>query len=118
MGRCCLPDEVTYDAPRPISVGPATQMSDFCAIRCRTVRRLLQQIDEETATGSDHVPAIVLKRCADVLALPITLLILFFSTKIPHRKSTTKQVRGSRLVGSTAVGPVGVAPPTAAPPAE
>ena len=38
------------------------------------MRKLLEKLDENTATGPDRLPARILKRCADELALPVTLL--------------------------------------------
>ena len=50
------------------------QMSGFLPIRQRHVQRILQNLREDSATGPDELPARILKRCAKVLALPITML--------------------------------------------
>ena len=49
-------------------------MPGFLRLRTRTVKKRLKALDESCGTGPDLLPARVLKKCADVLALPITLL--------------------------------------------
>ena len=46
----------------------------FFLIRSRVVERLLRQLKEDTATGPDLLPSKVLKKCAETLALPISLI--------------------------------------------
>jgi len=50
------------------------QMPGFLRLRVRQVKKILKALDETSGTGPDLLPARVLKRCADALALPITLL--------------------------------------------
>ena len=65
------PSENQYSAPPG---EPREQQQGFLRVRVRTVRKLLKKLDENTATGPDRLPARILKRCADELALPVTLL--------------------------------------------
>ncbi len=46
----------------------------FLRLRVRTVLKLLKVLDEHSGTGPDRLPARILKRCANELALPVTLL--------------------------------------------
>ena len=46
----------------------------FLRLRVRTVLKLLKDLDENSGTGPDRLPARILKRCAAELALPVTLL--------------------------------------------
>ena len=46
----------------------------FLPIRVRSVRKLLQALDEKSGTGPDRLGAYLLKRCMEALAYPITLL--------------------------------------------
>ena len=50
------------------------RMPGSLRLRIRSVKKLLKALDESSGTGPDLLPARVLKKCADVLALPITLL--------------------------------------------
>ena len=50
------------------------QQQGFLRIRVRTLRKLLRSLDEHSGTGPDKLPTRILKRCADELALPVTLL--------------------------------------------
>ena len=47
----------------------------FLPVRHRAVRQQLRKLKEDKATGPDQVSARVLKKCADSLALPLTLII-------------------------------------------
>ena len=58
----------------PLQDPSVEQMPGFCRLRTRTVKKILKALDESSGTGPDLLPARVLKRCADALALPITLL--------------------------------------------
>ena len=46
----------------------------FLRLRVRTVCKILQNLDESAGTGPDLLPARILKRMAEELALPVTLL--------------------------------------------
>ena len=50
-------------------------MSDFLLIRTRWAKRVLKQLDEDSATGPNGLPAKVLKKCAAELATPIARLV-------------------------------------------
>ena len=68
-----LPDgEVNQDTP--LSEFSGEQMPGFLRLRTRTVKKLLKALDESSCTGPDLLPARVLKKCADVLALPIMFM--------------------------------------------
>ncbi len=57
----------------PIEPNPSS-LSGFLRLRVRAVRKILKDLDETSGTGPDALPAIILRRCAGQLALPITLL--------------------------------------------
>ena len=50
------------------------RMPGFLRLRVRDVRKLLKALDEFSGTGPDMLPSRVLKRCAEEIALPVTLL--------------------------------------------
>ena len=52
----------------------SAKMPGFLRLRVRDVKKLLKALDESSGTGPDLLPARVLRRCADALALPVTLL--------------------------------------------
>ena len=47
---------------------------DFIAIRSRKIKRLLDKLDVNSATGPDHIPGCILKMCSKTLCLPLALL--------------------------------------------
>ena len=47
----------------------------FLLIRVRWTRRILNQLDESSATGPDGLPSMVLKYCSKELAFPVTKLL-------------------------------------------
>ena len=51
-----------------------TALNGFLRLRVRSVLKILKALDEDSGTGPDLLPALILRRCADELALPITLL--------------------------------------------
>ena len=53
---------------------PQPHAQGFLRLRVRAVRRILKKLDEHSGTGPDHLPSRILKRCASVLAWPVTLL--------------------------------------------
>ena len=67
-----LPDRV-YNEYSPIQASEVS-LPRFLRIRVRDVRKILRNLDETSGTGPDGLPAIILRRCGDELALPITLL--------------------------------------------
>ena len=90
--KCSLGDNDfrEHNLPDPLQL-PATDPS-FCGVhfRVHTVRRHLSCLDASNATGPDGIPARVLKKCASVLAPPLTSLFsLCFQTGIqpPTRKT-------------------------------
>ena len=70
--KCRLPDpqvnEFSY-----IHQAQAT-LQRFLCIRRRDVLKILKALDVTSATGPDGLPAILLQRCAEELAMPIALL--------------------------------------------
>ena len=67
-----LPPEIV-DSP---FFGMADEDSDvFLAFRSRTCRRFFKQLDATKATGHDKISAAILKRLADELAVPFTLVV-------------------------------------------
>ena len=68
-----LPDPVIDDPS--LDDSPTQQMSSFVLIRERWVRRELRVLREDQATGPDELPARILRRCAAVLARPLTALL-------------------------------------------
>ena len=53
---------------------PDAEFEDFVVLRTRYTEKLLRELDENKATGPDHIPAKVLKEIAKELALPFTIL--------------------------------------------
>ena len=49
-------------------------MDSYFSIRTRAVIKLLATLKEDTATGPDSIPAVILKKCAKVLGLPVAML--------------------------------------------
>ena len=68
-----LPESEVNDYT-PLEEPVSGQMPGFLRLRVRTVKKILKALDETSGTGPDLLPARVLKRCADALALPVTLL--------------------------------------------
>lgn len=56
------------------ALDPADHMSDFHVIRLRTVVRVLRALLVDQSTGPDHLGALVLVKCASVLALPVAII--------------------------------------------
>ena len=67
-----LPDPVDNEFT-PV-LRSSEELAGFMRIRVRTVRKILKGLDESSGTGPDLLPAVILRRCAKVLALPIALL--------------------------------------------
>ena len=53
---------------------PPCTMNDFVPLRCRSTRKILNGLREDQATGPDMIAARVLRRCAEELTYPVTLL--------------------------------------------
>jgi len=72
---------VVSDPSRPacldIPSGPVTStgMRSFKPAYPSEVRRILRKLDDRKATGSDGIPAAVLRRCAPILAPSLSILI-------------------------------------------
>ena len=60
-----------YSAIPSTALGPDV----FLPIRTKDVRRVLQKLKEDSATGPDGVATRVLKNCADGLALPLAIIL-------------------------------------------
>ena len=60
--------------PHTPTISQTCRMSAFNLIRIRWTLRILKQLDPDSATGPDQIPARILKQCAREPALPITLL--------------------------------------------
>ena len=50
-------------------------MPGFFLVRERSARKVLRALREESGTGPDELATKILKKCADVLALPVSLLV-------------------------------------------
>ena len=61
-------------------------MNSLFAIRTRHVVKQLKQINVDTSTGPDHIPAMILKMCANTLSVPLCKLIrtIYFEGKWPE----------------------------------
>eukprot|EP00959_Pyramimonas_sp_CCMP1952_P403700 8459644-Pyramimonas_sp.AAC.1 len=69
-----LPTEVQNefsDLSTPLLASP---LPSFLPLRTHAARRCLQQLKEDSGTGPDLIPAIVLKRCSKALSIPLTRL--------------------------------------------
>ena len=68
-----LPDimENSYSATPSTAFCPNV----FLPIRTKDVRRVLQKLEVDSATGPDGIATRVFKMCADALALPIAILL-------------------------------------------
>lgn len=67
---------------------PPRRLSTIKVRRCK-VRKLLLGLDPSKATGSDKVPALFLKNCADILCIPLTK-IFRLSLKLGYFPSAWK----------------------------
>ena len=67
-----------YALPPPVEdqfvSAPTHQMSQFVAIRVRSVEAELNKLDEKKATGPDRISARILRVLASVIALPLAIL--------------------------------------------
>ena len=52
----------------------AASLRGFLRIRPRDARKVLRDLDEASGTGPDLLPALILKKCAGELCLPVALL--------------------------------------------
>ena len=70
--KSCLPDpqanEFSHVHP------PSATLHKFLRIRRRDVLKILKALDVSSATGPDGLPAFLLHKCSEELALPIALL--------------------------------------------
>ena len=70
-----------YELPPPV-VNHFSQMettarertSDFCLVRSRAAEKVLKNLKEDKATGPDQLAALLLKKCAKELSLPVAKL--------------------------------------------
>ena len=57
-----------------LGLSPDHKQSGFLPVRTRIVKRLLKQLCDDSACGPDLITTRILKKFADVLALPISLI--------------------------------------------
>ena len=50
------------------------EYNEFVAFRTRATKRLFKKLNESKATGNDHISAAILKKLADCLAMPFTVI--------------------------------------------
>ena len=67
-----LPDTVVNEFTPVAQNG--TSLGGFLRIRVRSVKKILKALDEDSGTGPDSLPSILLRRCAAQLDVPIALL--------------------------------------------
>ena len=67
-----LPPLESNEFTRIVACG--SSLNRFLRLRVRAVTKILKDLDESSGTGPDALPAIILRRCASELSLPITLL--------------------------------------------
>ena len=67
-----LPPLETNEFTRIVACG--SSLNRFLRLRVRAVTKILKDLDESSGTGPDALPAIILRRCASELSLPIALL--------------------------------------------
>ena len=70
QAKCVLPAE----PEDPFFGGPHVHMESFIALRSRQVMHELTHIDCKKATGPDRISAVILRRLATVIAIPLTIL--------------------------------------------
>ena len=68
--------------PNPDTVGTGMENFDtqsldhgFLLVRSRWARKLMEQLDDSTATGPDGLPSLILKKCARELSYPVAKLV-------------------------------------------
>lgn len=59
----------------PQGPSPVQNLSVFSPVSIARIRKLLEKLDTGKATGSDDIPAVLLRRHADILAPSLTLII-------------------------------------------
>jgi len=67
-----LPDE---QIDTPFIGNPEVELTDVVVFRSRHAKRLLKELDENKATGSDMISAAILKRLSDCLGIPFTIVV-------------------------------------------
>ena len=80
--KCKLPEECV-DTPF-FGAAPESQLG-FIPFRSRSALKLFRKLDVNKATGNDKISALILKRLADVLAIPFTRVVrrLFYAACWP-----------------------------------
>ena len=53
---------------------PTDEMNEFICLRSRTTMKLFKSLNEAKATGPDKIPAAILKRVANWIAVPFTIV--------------------------------------------
>ena len=69
--KSTLPPEVV---DTPFFGLPDVELEEHVALRSRTTARLFRKLDVSKATGNDKISAAILKRLADCLAVPFTIV--------------------------------------------
>ena len=70
-GKAQLPEEVV---DTPFFGSPENQLDEFVVFRSRACKKLLRNLDESKATGNDNISAVILKKLADNIAVPFTMV--------------------------------------------
>ena len=73
MAKCKMPAEEANEYSALPKIAQPWQL-DCSTLRVKYAQKCLQQLDEDSATGPNKIPAKVLKRCAIQLAEPVYLL--------------------------------------------
>ena len=73
-GKGQLPELLQNEYSDRFSSIPTQHMSGFLPVRVRNTKKVLKNLDKDSATGPDLLSAFILKACADSLAYPVTLL--------------------------------------------
>ena len=72
--KCALPHAI--EEGQVVDVEPSSNMSNFVLIRERLVRRELESLREDQASGGvDGLPARIIRQCSRPLARAVTALI-------------------------------------------
>ena len=71
-----LPQIVLNEYSNRLDYGDVHGMEGFLPIRERIVKQVLSKLREDSSTGPDMLSARILKRCAETLCRPITIIAM------------------------------------------